>query len=192
MKQRDERKLQTEYLKGKKKYQKSVKGAIKFELQYACDANGNLSFLLTRLFDIHVKDFAFDFAYSLQIFTIKGAKRQIENKYPFISKDENSNVSYYKMMKCYYGTCIADVKTYYRPILIDNYNTIIDVCVTNSRKNYVDKENGKKVVSIIPQIFVDINAIYDTKKADTTKVVNVANMIEYAKDKDGNFFPLTK
>lgn len=172
-----------------KDYRKSLKASIKHLIEGVFDSENNVTkknfTTLCVLFGMNMDSIATCDAVAVaSSFSIKGAKRNICEKFPIVGVNEEGKVNtFFTTQKRYFGTCLEDIKTYYVCVPMKDYLGVIKTCVNNCVNNYVDTINGKKCLRTISQVVADANSVYIDKTCAV--LANVENMIEYKKTKEG-------
>lgn len=121
-----------------------------------------------------------------QIASIGKIKDVIINNYPHIGHDEERSVVYLVAKRVYFAQTLEDIKTVFTFAEVTDYKKVIKITAKNMRQNYVDNCNGKKVLSEIKKVKVDMSKLYYTD-ATLTNVFDVTDYKEVNKDKNGNW-----
>ena len=121
-----------------------------------------------------------------QMTSINKIKEVIINNYPFIGSDNERSVVYLNPARRYFAKTLENIVTVFTFTEVTDYKKVIKITAKNMRKNYVDACNGKKVLSEIKTVKVDMSKLYYAD--DTlTKVFDTTDYKEVTRDNNGNW-----
>lgn len=121
-----------------------------------------------------------------QMTSINKIKDVIINNYPHIGHDDERSVVYLTPARRYFAKTLENIKTVFTFAEVSDYKKVIKITAKNMRQHYVDTCNGKKVLSEVKTVKVNMSNLYYTDATLTTPF-DATDYKEVTKDNNGKW-----